>query len=336
MPAAPILVTGATGYIAGHVIAQLLSAGHRVRGTVRDLSATDRVAHLRAMTDRQGALEFVQADLTSDAGWAEAVAGCTYVLHMASPLPIDDPKDPMDLIRPARDGACRLLGVCTDARVKRMVFTSSTAAIVDDRVDHLFTGNDWAPEDMGGPYKRSKTIAERALWALHSELGPHERPELVTLCPCLVVGPVQNGRRNTSIEPIRRLLAGQIPAVPHLAWNIVDVRDVAAAHVAALTSKNAAGHRYLLRADSRWMMDIAKNLARDFSDRASVPTRAAPGWLLWVMSFWDGGAARVVGDLGKQIRMDSSDAKAALDFDPIDPDVSIRDCAESLYAHGIL
>jgi nucleoside-diphosphate-sugar epimerase len=336
MSDAPILVTGATGYIAGHAIQQLLAAGHRVRGTVRDLAATDRVAHLRAMTDREDALEFVPADLTEDAGWAQAVLGCEYVLHMASPLPIDDPKDPMELIRPARDGARRVLRACTDAGVKRLVFTSSTAAVVDDRVDHVFTGDDWAPESLGGPYKRSKTIGERALWALHAELAPHERPELVTICPCLVVGPVQNGRRNTSIEPVRRLLAGAIPAIPHLSWNVVDVRDVAGAHVAALTAPNAADRRYLLSAGNRWMMDIAKNLAADFEGRASVPTRAAPGWLLWVMSFWDGAAARVVGDLGKQVRMDASAAKSDLGFDPIAPELSVRECAESLLAHGIV
>ena len=332
----PILVTGATGYIAGHVIEQLLAAGHTVRGSVRDPGADAKLAHLRALPGAER-LSFVEAHLDRDAGWAEAVAGCAQVLHMASPLPIGEPDDPMDLIRPARDGATRVLRACADAGVRRMVFTSSSAAIVTEKPDgYVYSETDWPGLEEGGAYKRSKTHAERALWELLDALPEDGRPELVCLNPVLVVGPVQQARANTSIEPVRRILAGALPAIPRLSWNLVDVRDVAAAHVVALDAPGVAGKRYALTAGHRWMRDLATDLAQHYRGRRSIVTRPAPWILLWAMSWVDQAAARVLPDVGRERPIRTDAARADLGFDPRDPLESVRDCADSMLAHGIV
>ena len=333
---APILVTGATGYIAGHVIEQLLAAGHTVRGTVRALSAEDTVAHLRALSGGER-LSFVQATLDSDEGWKEAVAGCERVLHMASPLPVVEPDDPMDLIRPARDGAARVYRACAEAGVSRMVFTSSSAAVITEKPDsHVFTEQDWAGLDEGRAYKRSKTHAERALWEMYEALAPADRPELVSLNPVLVVGPLQRARANTSVEPVRRLLAGDVPAIPKLSWNLVDVRDVAAVHVAALWAEGVDGKRYPLTAGLRWMGDLARALATHYAGTRSVVTRSAPWPLVWLMARFDPGARRVLPDVGRQRHINAEAAMRDLGFSPRDPVQSVLECADSLIAYDVV
>src|ERR687884_1815750 len=225
------LVTGGTGFLGGWCVAQALERGHDVRTTVRDLrrEAAVREAVAKAGVDAGDRLTVLAADLTSDDGWAEAVAGCRYVLHVASPFPPEQPKDPDELIAPARDGALRVLRAPFDAGVERVVMTSSVAAIRGSRESSAstpFTEADWTdgndPERT--PYVRSKTIAEQAAWELVREAGAEER--LAVVNPGAIIGPPLSDDHSTSLQAIQRLLDG-MPAIPRLGFAFVDVRDVA-------------------------------------------------------------------------------------------------------------
>ena len=241
-----VLVTGGTGFIAGHSIVQALNAGWRIRTTVRDLA---REPALRAVIGSHAPLErleVVAADLTADAGWLVAATGCTYVLHIASPFQSVSPKNDAELVQPARDGTLRVLAAAREAGVRRVVMTSSTAAVAYGRGgrEKPFTEADWSDEtnlsDTSG-YGRSKTIAERAAWTWMEQQG--QALELVTICPGAVLGPVLGPDRSASIGIIARLLDGSLPGLARFAWPLVDVRDVAALHLLAMTDPYAAGQR---------------------------------------------------------------------------------------------
>src|SRR5258705_2703280 len=225
-----VLVTGGTGFLGGWCVASLLQRGYEVRTTVRDRgreqAVRDAVAAAGAADGSR--LSVHAADLTSDAGWADAVAGCRYVLHVASPFPPVQPKDPDELIVPARDGALRVLRAALDAGVERVAMTSSIAAIRSDRESSAaapYTEADWTDgaDTSHTPYVRSKAIAERAAWDCVRSAGAEDR--LTTINPGAIIGPALNDDRSYSLQAIERLLGG-MPAVPQLGFSFVDVRDV--------------------------------------------------------------------------------------------------------------
>jgi len=262
-----VLVTGGSGYIAGYCIAQLLNDGWSVRTTVRSVAKTKAVrASIGNIAPKTSKIEFVEADLNSDAGWDKAVVGAEYVLHVASPVPVTDPKNDDELVRPARDGTLRVLRGARDAGVKRVVMTSSISAIIFGRGvrEKPFTEEDWTDETNRrdtSPYDRAKTIAERAAWAwLAAEGGGLE---LVTVNPGLVLGPVLGSDFSASVEAVKKLLDGSIPALPRFGFNVVDVRDIARLHVLAMTTLEAAGERFAGSGDFYWMSHgSARNAGR--------------------------------------------------------------------------
>ncbi len=266
-----VVVTGGSGYIAGYCIAQLLSDGWRVRTTVRNLARAEDVrGTIGKIAANAGAIEFMAADLNSDAGWANAVAGADYVLHVASPVPIVDPKSDDELVRPARDGALRVLKASRDAGVKRVVMTSSIAAIAYGRGERAepFSEVDWTDETNRidtSPYDRAKTIAERAAWAWHKAEGG--ALELVTVNPALVLGPVLGSDFSASLEAIKKLLDGSVPGLPRFGFSPVDVRDIAQLHLLAMTVPAAAGQRFIGSTDFYWMKDMAKILKEGLATR---------------------------------------------------------------------
>jgi len=274
-----VTVTGASGYIALHVIALLLDEGYEVRGTLRDMA---RVEPLRAALARHtevSNLSFVAADLTSDAGWDAAMTDCQYVMHVASPVPIVEPKNHEELIAPARDGTLRVLAAASRAGVRRVVMTSSNAAINSGHGGKSsFTEADWSILGDGtGAYASSKTIAERAAWDFVAGLPVDHGMELVAINPCVVLGPLIDPDGSASIELIRKLVAREVPGCPNLGFTIVDVRDVAAAHLAAMTSPQAAGNRYLCTTEFRWVAEIAQALNQTVGQRGyRVSTRRLP------------------------------------------------------------
>ncbi len=330
-----VLVTGASGYIAGFIIQQLRADGWTVRGTIRDLAKADAVRKTLGAPD----LELVAVNLTSDAGWAEAMKGVDYLQHIASPIPDKEPKDDQELIRPAREGAIRALAAARAAGVKRVVMTSSMAAIAygmtGDR--QVFTEKDWTNPDHPDTYAyiRSKTHAERAAreWIAANGGGM----EFVTINPAAVLGPVLGSDFSTSLEVVKKLLDGALPGLPRLGFGVVDVRDVADIHIRAMTAPNMNGERFLAGGRFMWMKEIAEVLKFRLGAQAKkVPTRGLPDWLLKLSATFDPTVRMVVPELGKERIVDSSHAKAVLGWQTRPEEETIVDCAKSLIGAGLV
>ena len=337
-----VLVTGGSGFIAMHCIARLLAAGHRVRASVRSLQREPQVrATLKAAgVDAGERLGFVAADLTADAGWAEAAAGCDYVLHVASPFPLAVPRHEDELIVPARDGALRVLRASRDAGVKRVVQTSSFAAIGygHAQLDRPFDEHDWSKPDGEGitAYAKSKTLAERAAWHFMAREGG--AMELAVVNPVGVFGPVLGPDFSTSIEIVKRMLDGALPAVPRITFGVVDVRDVADLHLLAMTHPEAAGERFLAVAgEFVSLREIGLMLKRRLGDAASrVPTRELPDWLLRIVAIFDKSARQIVPELGKRKDATADKARRVLGWQPRSAEDAVAATAESLVALGLL
>lgn len=314
-----LLVTGGTGYLGAHTVAAALAAGYDVRTTVRDLARADEV---RAMVHRAGVdpgdrLSVVEADLTRDGGWAEAVAGQRFVLHVASPFPAVQPDDPDEVIVPARDGALRVLRAARVAGVERVVMTSSFAAIgYPVSAGRTYDEDDWTdPTPDLEPYVRSKAVAERAAW---DDVRDADGPALVVLNPTGIFGPVLGSDVGTSAGLVQAMLAGQLTRAPKSAFGVVDVRDVALAHLQALRAPDAAGLRFLLTSGPALsLLGIARILRERLGDAAAAaPTEEEPG----------PEAAVAV--------MSTARARRVLGFDPRPVEETIVDTARSLLDLG--
>lgn len=306
-----VVVTGATGFIARHVIVQALDAGYTVRGTARSSSSESSLrSELREFVAEQSSLErfsIVATNLMSDEGWSDAVRHATYVLHVASPIPSEPPKNADDLIVPAREGTLRVLRAAHAEGVKRVVLTSSLAAVLYgvDR-NRVFTESDWSnPDDRRiGAYEQSKTLAERAAWDFIERSG--SGLELSVINPGLVLGPLYGPAASTSNEAVVKLLNREFPACPNFTYAMVDARDVAAAHLAAMTTADAAGQRYLCALNSLSLRDIAAILAREYGPRGyRVPSGKLPNSLVRLVARFDKVAALAINDLANPQTIDN-------------------------------
>jgi nucleoside-diphosphate-sugar epimerase len=332
-----VLVTGGSGFIAGWCIVELLRRGYNVRTTVRSLAKEGAVrTAIGAEVDPGERLSFYAAELTSDAGWDEAAAGCDYVLHVASPLPTQQPKVQDDLIVPARDGALRALRAAAKTGVKRVVMTSSiSASSPDDRMpDGVSDESQWTSraDGIGRAYDQSKMLAERAAWAF---AAAHPETELVTILPSLVLGPVLTPDNLGSVQVVSRLMAGKLPGIPRLGFTLVDVRDVADAHILAMTSPEAADERFIIASEFLWLSEIAATLKERLGERAAkVPTRKLPDFVLRLAAVFDPGLRLVAPGLGRRHGFTSAKAQRVLGWAPRPVEDSIADCAVSLIAKG--
>jgi nucleoside-diphosphate-sugar epimerase len=288
---ARVLLTGISGFLGGHIALHLLEAGYQVRGSVR---VPDRGAKVKQMLEMAGAdisrLELIELDLLSDRRWQDAAEGCTYLQHVASPFVLRMPKDKDDLIRPAVDGTRRAIQAALGAGHKRMVLTSSLAAIDCGHRDYrqTFTEADWT--ELDGPlvtaYAESKTRAEREAWALVEREGQRER--LAVINPAAILGPLLDDDPGITGSLILRLLSGGIPMAPNIILEYVDVRDVAAAHVAAMIAPEARGHRHIISDASLSLMEIANILRAEFPGfAAKLPRREMAPWLVPLLSIFD-------------------------------------------------
>lgn len=335
--AGKVFVSGGSGYIAGFLIRQLIAEGWTVHTSIRDLAKEGAVRASLAVDDSK--LTFFAADLMSDAGWAEAMAGCTHVAHVASPLPANAPRHEDELIVPARDGALRALRAAKAAGIKRFVMTSSMAAIAygNSGAKTVFTEADWT--DPTSPdayaYVRSKTIAERAArdWVA-AEAGDME---FVTVNPALVLGPLQSGDFSTSLEAIKKLLEGSIPGLPNLGFGVVDVRDVADMHVRCLTMPDMAGERFICSGPFLMMADVAAILREGLGAQGrNVPRRKLPDWLMRLVGRFDPLVRQVLGELGKVRDTDISHARTRLGWNPRPVEESILDTVRDMIRLGIV
>jgi nucleoside-diphosphate-sugar epimerase len=331
-----VLVTGGSGFIGAHCIKRLHEDGHRVRTTVRSLAREQEVRDLVG----DGPLEVVAADLTDDAGWGEAVAGCAHVLHVASPFPLGQPKHEDELIVPARDGALRVLRAARDAGVRRVVLTSSFAAIGygHGHPDKVYDETSWT--DVDGPgvsaYAKSKTIAERAAWSF-TEAEPGA-PELAVVNPVAVLGPLLGRDPSTSIELVKRLIDGSMPGTPKVAYGIVDVRDVADLQLRAMTAPEAAGQRFIaMGEDFRWISEMGQWLRDALPARAKkIPKRDLPSPLVRLASVFDAPLRQLTPELGVRKRATNEKARRLLGWTPRSDRDAVVATAESLLALGLV
>jgi nucleoside-diphosphate-sugar epimerase len=337
-----VLVTGGSGFIGTHCILQLAAAGYRVRATVRSLA---REAEVRAMLKAGGgdpgeALSFAAADLLSDAGWAAAAAGCDYVLHVASPFPAGLPKHEDELIVPARDGALRVLRAARDAGVKRVVLTSSFAAIGYGQVlSDPFTEKNWTNLDNGArvsAYVKSKTLAERAAWDFMAREGGSL--ELAVVNPVAVFGPVLGPDYSSSIQLLKGLMDGAVPGLPRMSFGVVDVRDVADLHLRAMTHPAAKGERFLaISGDFMPVKDIAAVLRERLGPAAArVPTREVPDWVLRMAGLINPQIRQVATEIGKSRNASGEKARRLLGWAPRPREEAVAATAESLLRLGLL
>jgi len=303
-----ILVTGVSGFLGGHVALQLLIKGYDVRSSIRDLAGADGVARALAAAGADvSRLEFRALDLLSDTGWAEAAEGCRCLLHIASPFVLTMPKEADDLIRPAVDGTRRALTAALNAGHKRIVLTSSLAAIDGGHTDWTrpLGPSDWT--DLDGPmvnaYTRSKTLAEREAWRLVEAWGRREK--LAVINPGAILGPLLDNDPGTSGLVIQRLLKGAIPIAPDIRLPYVDVRDVAAAHIAAMEREDAGGRRHLV-ANPVWsLLDLAKTVGDAWPDRRNaLPRRTVPNWMTRAVGMFDPSIRASLAYLGIDRRYD--------------------------------
>jgi dihydroflavonol-4-reductase len=330
-----VLVTGGTGFLGGWCIVELLKQGYEVRTTVRSLK---REPDVRAVVESQGLdasrVTVVEADLGADAGWADAVAGCRYVLHVASPFPPEQPKDPDELIVPAREGTLRVLRAALDAGVERVVVTSSVAAVRNTKEDPgpgPRTEEHWTDAENTDltPYTRSKTYAERAAWDLVRERGAEDK--LAVINPGAIIGPALNDDHSFSLSLVTRMLKGGMPAAPRLGFTFVDVRDVAAMEIAAMTSPAAGGQRFIAADEFLWAGEVAKVIRDGLGEAgAKAPKRQLPDFVVRLMSRFDSGLKSVVPELGKRVEYSSEKARSVLGWKPRPVKESILDTARSL------
>lgn len=314
-----ILVTGISGFIARHVAVELLNSGYAVRGTVRSLRRAADVQDSLARHADDSHLEFAEADLESDSGWPEAMAGCTHVLHVASPFPIDEPRDEQELVRPAVQGTLRVLRAAAAAGIERLVQTSSMVAVMYGHPRERtapFTEADWSRIDQPGvsAYAKSKTLAERAAREFVSKDGANLHYASVN--PGLVLGPALDRDVGTSAGFIQMFLRGKYPGAPRLSIPCVDVRDVARMHRLALEVDAPSGGRYLGAAGSPWLIDIARAIRAGLGSAARrVPSRELPDWAVKLVALFDHTARLTVRDLGKPFTVDTSTTRRTLGID---------------------
>ncbi|WDQ99932.1 aldehyde reductase [Devosia sp. J2-20] len=333
-----VLLTGVSGFLGGHVALQLLNAGYTVRGSVRKLAKADKV---RATLARAGAdisrLEFVALDLLSDDGWAEAMADVRYVQHTASPFVLNTPSDPQELIRPAVEGTRRAIAAALAAKVERIVLTSSIAAIQYGQSDtsRAFTEADWSNVESPhiGAYAQSKTLAERAAWEMMDAAGRHD--DLAVINPAGIFGPLLDEDPGTSSMLVQRLLDGKLPAVPKLAMSMVDVRDVAALQVDAMTNPAAGGQRCIASEGTYMMAEVGKMLVPAFPDRR-VPTAELPNWVVRIVALFDRDVRDNMHEMGTVKRVDGKRGSERLGRPLIGTDVSSIATGKSLIEHGLV
>lgn len=331
----PILVTGASGFVAIHTIVQLLEQGYNVRGTLRTMTREAEVREtISKYVQANDRFEILPADLEQDSGWDEAMKDVEYVLHVASPFPLFEPKHEDELIIPAVQGTLRVLRAAHKANVKRVVQVSSIAAVTAGHAgeNRTFTEDDWSRVELPiGSYQKSKTLAERTAWEFINSAENTRKLEMVSINPPVILGPVPNKDFPTSAELVRTFMLGQVPGVGPIKMDVVDVRDVASAIILAMQTPEAAGNRFLVPAGMIWLKDITDILYKKYSSKGyKIPRIVFPSFLIKLLALFDKKIALVAPSLGWDYDLSNEKAKRILKWTPRSVEESILSMAESL------
>jgi dihydroflavonol-4-reductase len=339
-----VLLTGASGYIGKHIALQLLNQGYEVRASVRNLSKSSEVRnavtpHLLDSSNLDSRLTFVELDLEKDSGWDPALKGIDVLMHTASPFPLTSPKDENELIRPAVEGTLRALRAAKNAGVKRVILTSSVAAIYGRELPSGASAYDetmWT--DIEHPvgrlaYTKSKTLAEQAAWNfIKSEAS---EIALTTINPVLVLGAPLDKNFGSSISLVERVLKGSDPMLPDLKFAIVDVRDVAKMHVDSIKNENTKGERLIASSETRSFIEIAKLLKSTYP-KSKVKTAQAPTLIIRLLSLFDGSIKSILPQLGKPMNVSGEKAQRLLKINFIPAEVTIKESADYLIKNGLI
>ena len=324
-----ILLTGITGYIGQHCAAELLKQGYEVVGTIRSRVKAEATQTALAKVAPVERLRFAEADLMSDSGWAEAMRGCSFAIHVASPFFLAEPKNENELITPAVEGTKRVVAASQQAGVKRLVLTSSTFAIIAGKESGRYGPSDWSDTNSNiGAYAKSKTLAERAAW----EAAKGGVMELTVINPGAVFGPSLGANMDgQSVAIITKMIGGKMPMIPDMSFGMVDVRDVARLHVKAMTAAGAAGKRFIAATAEPIEMATAASVLKK-AGYAKVPSRRAPTFLLKMMSLFDREAKGMIPFVGKKASFDNSATFEVLEWKPTAMETSLREMAATIPA----
>ena len=328
-----VLVTGGSGFIALHCIDQLLEKGFMVRTTIRSESRKEEINKaMDKYPNLDQNLEFHICDLLKDEGWEAAVDGCDYVLHVASPFILEVPSDENVLIKPAVDGTLRVLNACSKAHVKKVVLTSSVAAVAYGHgAEKTYDESDWSNtgEDSGiTPYAKSKTLAEKAAWKFVEELDPDKKFDFTVINPVGVFGPMLTRDIGTSNSLVSRLINGELPACPATHMGYVDVRDVAKAHVFSMLNSSTNNKRIIVSESEMFFVDVGRILNEAGFKKS--PTKQMPNWLVKFLALFIKELSGVTKSLGRRVDIDKSLAKSLFDWQYISAKDSILDTANQL------
>ena len=331
-----VLVTGASGFIGLHCIAQLLQAGYQVKGSLRSRAREPEIRNaLSKVVNAENRLEICELDLLKDDGWDDAVSGCDYVMHVASPLLDREPKDQDEIIRPAHEGLMRAIKSSVRNKVKRFVMTSSFSAIGYGHVKDVFDESHWTDTTQKiGAYNKSKAIAEKAMWDYLDSLKDEEKIEAVAINPTLVIGASLSDDVGTSNIFLQKMLDGSYPVVPKVHFGYVTVKDTAKAHVAAMTHPHANGKRFILAERCMWLFEVNKILRKHGYKKA--PIRQAPNLLMKFLALFNNEASAIAGFVGKTKYTNSENAKNILNFNFENVEVGILEIAQQLETLGVI
>ena len=335
-----ILVTGASGFIASHLVQQLLEQGYRVRGTVRSLKNETKIQPLKALGGEANKnLELVEGDLLDAECWAQIIEGCTYVMHTASPFPTQNPSHEDEVIKPAVDGTLNVLRACS-GRVKRVVLTSSVAAIDSGHQSppngKAYDETVWSNLDKSGTvYEKSKHLAEKAAWDYVKGLPEEQKFELAVINPSLVVGPLLTNVVGTSNAIICKIMNKEMPLLPKLSFNVIDVRAIAKAHIVAMKLPEAAGNRHIVCGERMLLSEMALQLEKEFKPMGyGIPTTNAPYPLMWIYGRFDKVVRDILPLIGVDAKYDDSRMRNVLEITPRPVNETLLDTGYSLIEAG--
>ena len=329
-----VLVTGASGFIAEHCIIELLKNGYSVKGSLRSMNREQEVRDAIKTGASDENLEFCKLDLLEDDGWEDAMWDCDYLMHVASPFVIEDPKDENELIKPAKEGTLRALNAAKKAGIKRVVLTSSVAAVNSHMMSGTSDHTTWT--DINSkyvtPYQKSKTIAEKAAWDFYNNQDSNNRIELAVINPGGVMGPqLGNDLGGASTQIVSQLISGKFPMIPALSFPFIDVRDVAILHLKAMTTPDADGKRFIAaHSKPTWMYEVAEVLSAAGYEK--IKLKKAPSFMLKLIGLFDNKTKSLVPMLDKYVPCDNSQTVKVLNWEPMPWEQAFIEHAKSIEA----